>query len=335
MSIARLLVEQAGPITTIQEGGRTGYMRYGVPHSGPIDRLAFAAAHAALGNPPGSALVELSLGGISLICEEGQVDFALCGADFSAELDGVRLGPWSVASLGPGSRLRVREGAAGNWAYLAFAGQLNAEKWLESRATHLLAALGGGLVQPGRQLTIDPARSSGGARPLPPPPDAAPIARAAIVPGPQERYFGPDAINNLAAGTYSASARFDRMGRLLDGAPLVPTKLDMISEPAVRGSLQVDGEGRLTILLADHQTTGGYPKIATAAGAHVDRIAQLAPGASLEFDLISVEAAAALWREHAERTNAYLNELQKPPGEIGTRLLSANLIDGIFDARYE
>jgi allophanate hydrolase len=93
LSTVHLVVAQAGPLTTIQDGGRRGLMRFGVPQSGPVDRLAFAAANAALGNPLGAPAIELSLGGLTLACRSGEVGFALTGGDFTAELDGVRSGP--------------------------------------------------------------------------------------------------------------------------------------------------------------------------------------------------------------------------------------------------
>jgi allophanate hydrolase len=269
VSTVRLLVEQAGPLVTIQDAGRRGLMRFGVPHSGPVDRLAFAAAHAVLGNPPGAPAIELSPGGLTLLCRSGEVDFALTGGDFAAELDGVALGAWTVGRLLPGTRLRVRPGAAGNWAYLAFAGRLDTRHWLGSAATHALAGLGGGALVAGQELTVEPATREVTPRPIPPPPAAPPSAR--IVIGPQDRFFPPPALAALTCAEFRASARLDRMGLQLEGPALIPTALDMVSEPAVRGALQVNGTGGLSLLLADHQTTGGYPKIAVLIGADADR----------------------------------------------------------------
>ncbi len=326
--ITRLLVEQAGPLTTIQDGGRRGLMRFGVPHSGPVDRLAFAAAQTVLGNPAGAAAVELSLGGLTLACRSGEAAFALAGGDFAAELDGVALGPWTVGRLTAGARLRIRAGEAGNWAYLALAGHLRTPTWLGSAATHLLAGLGGGILATGDELEVQASGTDVQPGPMPRP-DLL-LGPARIVLGPQDRFFPPEALAILTSDGFSATARFDRMGLQLDGPKLVPTALDMLSEPAVRGALQVNGTGGLTLLLADHQTTGGYPKIATMLAADADRIAQLRPGAAIRFiALTQMEAVAAARHEHAEAA-AYLARLVGNRETLDARLGRLNLVDGVI-----
>jgi allophanate hydrolase subunit 2 len=108
-----LLVEQAGPLTTLQDAGRFGHLRHGVTWSGPIDRAAFAGAHAALGNAPGTA-IELSHGGITLRCVEGEAGFALTGGDFAARVDDTLLGGWTTGVLHAGQRLQIRDGGGSN-----------------------------------------------------------------------------------------------------------------------------------------------------------------------------------------------------------------------------
>jgi allophanate hydrolase len=104
----------------------------------------------------------------------------------------------------------------------------------------------------------------------------------------------------------------------------------MMSEPAVRGALQVNGTGQLTLLLADHQTTGGYPKIATLLGADGDRVAQLRPGAPLRFAAMTqAEAVAAARREYAA-ASVYLAALAQGREPLATRLSRMNLVDGVF-----
>lgn len=329
MTLVRLAVEAAGPLTTLQDAGRAGLMRFGVPASGPVDRLAFAAAHAALGNPPGGTAVELSLGGIALRCLEGEVGFALTGGDFAARVDGAALGPSTTGVLRAGERLAVRDGAIGNWAILAFAGDLAAPRWLGSSATHALASLGGGTVRAGDVLTIE-ARPPAQARVLPlPPADAGPVR---IVPGPQERWFAPDALATLLGFGFTAGAAFDRMGLVLGGPPLPPRSLDMLSSPLVRGALQANGAGVLTLLLADHQSTGGYPRLATVIGADVDRLAQARAGAAVRFVAVTAAEAVAAARTAAAATAAYLRRVAATEETLAERLAWANLIDGVVDA---
>ncbi|MEI6644272.1 MAG: biotin-dependent carboxyltransferase family protein [Novosphingobium sp.] len=326
--IALLRIEAAGPLTSVQDAGRRGAMRFGVPRSGPIDRLAFAAALAAAQPECGTA-IELSLGGLTLTCLEGEIGFALCGSGFTAEIDGRALGGWCRATLGPGQRLRVRQGV-GNWAYLAFAGASVAPAWLGSRATHALSGLGGGMVRSGDVLEFHGTRPLHAAA-LQAPPEPSLMLPIGVVIGPQERYFAPDALERLCAETFTATGTFDRMGRALEGLPLMPLRLDMPSEPTMRGCLQIAGDGRMTMLMADHQTTGGFPKIASVISADVTRLAQLPPGTTLRFETVSTEEAVRRLHVLAQAQADCLRRLV-PVGTLEERLRETNLVGGVIDA---
>ncbi len=329
MTRAVLRVEMAGPLTTIQDAGRPGHRRFGVTPSGPVDRLGFAAAHAGLGNPPGGAAIELSHGGIVLRCIEGDVGFALAGGDFAARLDDVALGGWTTGVLRPGSRLVIRDGKAGNWATLAFAGVLEARHWLGSAATLALAELGGGRLTAGDTLAIA-ARTPAAPQPIAPPPaETGPIR---VVLGPQEQFFAPESIAALLSQPWAAAAAFDRMGLVIDGPALPPLSVTMLSAPLLRGAIQVNGAGTPTILTADHQTTAGYPRIATVIDTDVDRAAQLRPGESLRFAAVTVAEAIAIARRSAVARAAWLAGVAAGQGSLADRLASANLIDGVVDA---
>lgn len=325
---ARLRIEAAGPLTSVQDAGRRGAMRFGVPRSGPIDRLAFAAALAAAQPDCGTAL-ELSLGGLTLTCLEGEIGFALCGGQFTAELDGRALGSWSRASLGPGQRLQVRQGA-GNWAYLAFAGRSQMPIWLGSRATHALSGLGGGMVHAGDVMNVENARTLHAAT-LQAPAEPSLTKPIGVVIGPQERYFADDALERLCAEPFIASGTFDRMGRALGGSPLMPLRLDMPSEPAMRGCLQIAGDGRMTMLMADHQTTGGFPKIAAVISADIDRLAQLPVSTAIRFEALALNEALERLRHQTAANEDCLRRLI-PLGDLTERLREANLVGGVIDA---
>ena len=324
-----LLVEQAGPLTTVQDAGRRGHLRHGVTWSGPIDRAAFAAAHRALGNPHDSPAIELSHGGITLRCLEGEVSFALAGGDFTARIDGADAGGWTTGVLRAGQRLQVRDGAAGNWAVLAFAGALDCPRWLGSAATLALVGLGGGRISAGDRLVID-----GGApvpaQPLPRPPSTTGPIR--VVMGPQAAYFEAVAQAALVTQEFHIAPAFDRMGMVLAGPALVPLSVTMLSAPLLRGAIQVNGAGTATILLADHQTTAGYPRLATVISADLDRAAQLRPGHALRFAAVSVADAIAAARAAAVAESVWLTLVAAGQGSLADRLASANLIDGVVDA---
>lgn len=299
MSRAVLAIRFAGPHVTVQDHGRPGLARYGVPQSGPMDRLALAAANLALGNPVGGAAIEVSLAGLVLECREGAVSFAVAGGGFIVEQGGAKGGSWQVASLRAGQSLTIRRGPWGTWCYLAFAGDLVAPDWLGAKATHSQSGLGGGKLETGGQIVVAGPRHLPDATlscPVFARPD--PIVRATL--GPQDRCFAPKQVALLQDSVWRLSAAYDRMGVRLQGPALpVAARLDMPSEPVARGSVQVAGDGVATVLLADHQTTGGYPKIVTVLDAELDRFAQMRPGDSFGFVLLGPDDAVAHARGQA------------------------------------
>lgn len=329
MTRAVLRIETAGPLTTIQDSGRFGHLRHGVTWSGPVEPLGFAAVHVALGNPTTAAAIEVSHGGITLRCIEGRVGFALAGGDFTAILDGAPRDGWTTGVLSAGSRLVIRDGIVGNWATLGLAGALECPSWLGSAATLALAGRGGGRLVAGDTLTIAARNVADGARALAPPPeDTGPIR---IVLGPQLDFFTAATVDTLVTSDFIAAPAFDRMGMVLAGPPLAPLALTMLSSPVIRGAIQVNGAGVATILLADHQTTAGYPRIATVISADLPRAAQRRPGHALRFVAVTATEAVAIARRTAVMRAAWLAGLADH-GTLLDRLLGANLIDGVVNA---
>lgn len=312
MAEARLSVGFAGPHVSFQDRGRPGHMRFGVPRSGPMDRPAAAIAHAALDNPPDAPLIEVSMGGLSLTCEDGPVSVAVAGGGFIVEA-GEKLGAWVVLTLQKGDRLVIRPGPWGNWTYLAFAGQLEAGTWLGSAATHAISGFGGGRIRTGQQLRIADARVlTKTPRPIPCPVWARPRHLAHVVIGPQDRHFTPEALAHLRNDPFYMTNSYDRMGMRLDGPKLdLQGALSIPSEPILRGSIQVSGDGVATLLMADHQTTGGYPKIATVLDAETDALAQLRPRQGLRFIPVSPKEAVARARMAQQRLATFLATLAR------------------------
>jgi allophanate hydrolase len=291
-------VEAAGPSTTIQDEGRRGLMRYGVPASGPMDRTAFTIVQEALGNAPGAGAIEASLGGLTLRCVEGPATVATAGGSFKVTLDGAVIPSWGVAVVPTGARLAIRAGLWGTWTYVGFAGRLMAPSWLGSSATHLRSGLGGGALAPGSRFSIGEApKEPPRVGPIVLPVTARPRRDIRVVLGPQDRFFPPAGIAAFLAGPFALTSSYDRMGVRLKGPALeVLGRLDMPSEAVLRGAVQVAGDGQPTVLLADHQTTGGYPKIATIASIDLDAFVQLRPHALVRFRAVSAEHAVALLR---------------------------------------
>jgi len=319
MSDALLSVTAAGPHVTFQDAGRAGMMRFGVPTSGPMDRASFAAAQAALGNPPDAAAIEVSPGGLSLECLEGEVTLAVAGGGFQLLLDGARHASWTVLTIRAGSALSVRPGFWGCWTYLAFAGNLEVPRWLGSAATHGPTGLGGGRLAAGQALRISGARRAPrGSWRIPLPAWARPPAEVPVVLGPQDRFFAPETIAILLREPYVLSEAYDRMGVRLRGPALPPAvALDMPSEPIARGSIQVSGDAIPTVLLADHQSTGGYPKIATVVSTSLDQFVQLRSRQRVAFRAVSAQEAVGLVRSRTLAERHYLDGLRQTSQEAG------------------
>ena len=338
MAEARFTVRACGPLVSYQDAGRPGMMRFGVAASGPMDRLAHATALAALGQPEDATALEVSLGGLELVCDAGEVSFCVAGGEFQVVHAGATLRSGCVRTVRAGEILAIRPGRAGSWATLAFCGEPACHAWAGRRATHSTSGLGGGLLAAGAALVVREARvceEREGELP------ALPVEllerpRLRVVLGPQTEHFEPGCIERLLGSTYTASPARDRMGMRLQG-PALPLRqaLSIPSEPLVRGSIQVNGEGVASILLADHQTTGGYPKIATVVSCDLDALAQMRPGDALRFEAVAPEQAVARVRAHARATRTYLEEAGRPRGTLLERLLRHNLVSGVVRARWE
>jgi len=308
---AVLQVAAVGPQVSVQDGGRPGLLRFGVPASGPMDRRAFAIANAALGNPAGAAGIEVSRGGLVLDCVQGAVSVAVAGGGFVVEVDGARGGAWRVVTLHAGQRMVVRQGPWGSWTCLAFAGRMVARDWLGSAATHALSGFGGGVLTAGQAIRVRDARLVPD-RVLSCPVWARPRPVLRAVPGPQDDCFAPQTVRAFFAEPFRLTDAGDRMGVRLRGPGIAPVAaLNLPSQAILRGSVQVAGDGVATVLLADHQTTGGYPKIATVPGCDLDGFAQLRPQDAVRFVAVGAEAAVAQERQAARALQAYLAALRR------------------------
>ncbi len=326
MTSAQLVVTSVGPFVSLQDAGRFGRLRFGVTDAGPMDRLAHVAANLAIGNERGATAIEVSMGGLSLECRGAPVTVAVAGGGFVVQHGAQQHEGWMAMTLQPGERLAIRPGSWGSWAYVAVAGHLDATSWLGSTSTHSASGFGGGMVSNGQQLDVVDARvehdREGEIPGLP-----GPTGTVRVVMGPQDQHFVDEATEAFLGTPYALTSAYDRMGVRLDG-PSLPLRdvLSIPSEPIIRGSVQVAGDGVPTVLLADHQTTGGYPKIATVISADIDAFAQHRPGDSVRFEAIDAPTAIEIARATAPQTAAYLGTVAGPGRTLTHRLRSTNLI---------
>lgn len=308
MTMARFRILAAGPHVSIQDAGRFGLRRFGVTASGPMDRFSYRAANQALGNPIGATAIEVSLGGLKLECLEGAASLSIAGGGFVVET-ARRMDGWQVFSVSAGDCLTIRPGHWGSWCYLAFAGQLDVPVWLGSQSTHGGSGQGGGKLVPGAILTLQNAQLREDLHgPCPCPVFARPRHFLRVVKGPQDRFFPTQTYDELLNSAFFLTTAYDRMGVRLNGPSLCPSALlSMPSEPIPRGAIQIAGDGVATILLADHQTTGGYPKIACILDCDLDAFVQLRGRDQVSFAEVSPTRAIEIARLHHRQVNAYLS----------------------------
>ena len=320
----------AGPLVTFQDIGRPGNMRYGVSASGPMDIVSFEAANAALGNNRNQTAIEISLGGLILQCNEGSITLAITGGDFLIDYKGQKISSWTVITMQKGERLAIRAGKFGSWAYLAFSGKLNVTNWLNSNATHSTSGFGGGVLKTGQKFSLsDASNQESRIGPiLKPNFNTNDLIHAVL--GPQDQYFMNTAIKIFSDSIFKVSDNYDRMGMQLIGPKLeLKRALSIPSEPVVKGSIQVSGDGIPTILLADHQTTGGYPKIATVISSDINRLVQFRSNQSVKFILINNNEALQKARKFLDMKEKYLQKISISKGTLEQRLMSENLIGGV------
>ncbi|MGH7684046.1 MAG: biotin-dependent carboxyltransferase family protein, partial [Vulcanimicrobiaceae bacterium] len=280
---------RAGPGETIQDRGRFGYLRNGIVESGPMDWIAYDIANRALHNSPSAAAIEISRGGIEIACEDEPICVAFAGGGFVWERGGARLPSAAVVRLRPGERLAAKDGAWGTWTYLAVEGGIDVPPVLGSRSTYARFNIGGfegRALRAGdvlRTFDTDSATIREGA--ILSPLLSRPARRVRVVPGPQDDYFTREAVETFFSTPYKISPRFDRMGYWLDGPALKHAGgFDIVSDGIALGGIQVPGTGQPVVLLADHQSTGGYPKLGTLARADIPAFVQRRPGETVHFE---------------------------------------------------
>ena len=300
--MAWLRVNKPGMLTTVQDRGRWGLQSRGVPVAGPMDPCSHRLANALAGNGAHAATLEVTLVGPELEFDDERV-VAVAGAEFELTVDGDAVPGGAAFVVAAGSRLRFGRRSRGARAYVAIAGGVAVPMIFGSRATHLISGMGGiggRALKAGDELPLgDPIRPRPTSRaPSPPTILTLPDGHATIrvLPGPQQEYFPRGVLDALQSAPYRLATTSDRMGFRLEGPALTHTRsADIISDATPLGVLQVPASGQPILLMADRQTTGGYPKIATAISADISLAGQLGPGDMISFVVCSpLEAIAAL-----------------------------------------
>jgi len=345
-----LHILRPGLLTTVQDLGRAGFQSLGVPVGGALDPVALRAANALAGNASGAGVLEVLYVGPAIEIEADTVRIAFAGANAAIEIfpdatatAGTPIETMRSVLLRRGEVVRIGSLGGGAVLYVAVEGGLDIAPAFGSVATDMRGGIGGwhgrALVAGDRLplcRTCATDREEWRIRGL----DLAPPARVRAIAGPQSDYFAESEIAGFFESRYTVGAGSDRMGMRLEGRRIGHARgHDITSDGIAPGSIQVLGNGQPVVLLADRQTTGGYPKIATVISADLPALGRLPIGAKIGFEPVTVEAAQAM-RRALFAVIERIGECIVPVGRGGADLAGVapllsdyNLISGVVDAR--
>ena len=314
-----LRVVRAGIHATVQDAGRNGYRALGVPCSGALDAVALHLTNALVGNRADAAAIEMLYSGITFEVAGGNARIAVGGAASIIERGGqaIALCAWESALVQAGDRVRVAAPTQTAAAYLAVEGGYAIADVLGSASTYVQGRLGG---YEGRTLRAGDALALSQAQPqaecerrYAQPPGLVQPVTLRVMPGPQTEYFVADALARLLSSPYRVIPASNRSGLRLEGAALQHVAgHDLLSEGVATGSIQVPGSGQPVVLIGDHPTVGGYPKIATIISADLAAAGRLRIGSPVRFQLVNEAQAAAARRAQREWIAEQLAEPQSP-----------------------
>jgi biotin-dependent carboxylase-like uncharacterized protein len=307
--MSRLSIEASTPLCLLQDAGRFGVRHLGVTQGGGLDWRSMSWANWLLGNALDASVIEITLGGFSVVAEEDCL-LALAGADLGAQLDGQALAPWRSFKLRKGQRLQFTQPLLGARAYLAAPGGFDAPKVLGSSATVVREELGG-LDGMGRALAKGASLSYSAEAPLlmrelprEQVPDFKSDLPLDVVLGAQIGEFSGQSLFDAFNSAWTLDSRADRMGIRLLGTALQYQGKPMISEGIPLGAVQVPPDGQPIVLLNDRQTIGGYPRLGALTPLALARLAQCLPGATVRLRPVVQDVAH---REQVEYLRRFLN----------------------------
>ena len=329
-----------GLMTSVQDRGRFGFQALGISVSGALDPDGFDLANALAGNEAGTGALEIRMLGPTLEVTAESVTVALAGTGAGIDVmspEREMISACRSVTFRKGQVFRI--GAIGDSAvcYLAVHGGFDLPDVYGSQSTCMSAGFGGfhgRILEKGDCLPLRKAAAESLSQRIlrrPPEPDSSPVIR--VIAGPQDDYFSAEGIETFFRRGYTVSQAVNRMGMRLEGAAVAHEKgFNIASDGIVRGAIQVPGNGLPIILMADCQTTGGYPKIATVISTDMPKLGRMMPGADIRFEAVSVEEAEAVARDHHERKAALIDSIETFSGSVQQLehlLMTQNLISGV------
>ncbi|MGR3812374.1 5-oxoprolinase subunit C family protein [Jiulongibacter sp. NS-SX5] len=293
---------KSGILTTVQDLGRTGYQAKGINPNGAMDQTSMRLINILLGNDENEAVIEFHYPTPTITFEEHAL-FSIGGADFSPSLNRQSIDNWKVHSAAPGDMLTFGKKMKGERAYLSVKGGFKLPKILDSSSTNLRANFGGQKIVKGTSLELNlkngtlyeatqkikvfPRTVNVSLRPY-----IKTDQEIRIIAGAEIDTLDKESRNKIFGQRFIVSGHSDRMGYRLEGDCINSQgNSDLISSAVAFGTIQLLPDGKLVILMADQQTTGGYPKIGNVISTDLPILAQLSVGQHITFREISIEVA--------------------------------------------
>lgn len=306
-----LLIKKEGLLSTIQDLGRNNLRRFGINPNGAMDKTAARLINILLGNDENEAVIEMHFPAPEIVFEEAAI-FALGGANFGAKLNDEEIENWRIYFAESGSIIKFTEKVFGNRGYLAVKGGFKVEKWLDSFSTNLTAKIGGfdgDKLKTNDRIYLNRKINSAIQNPqskisnhLLPFYSRFPTVR--IIKGAEFDNLTAISERDFLNETFAISQNSNRMGFRLDGKPVyLLEKKELVSSAVDFGTIQLLPDGQIIILMADHQTTGGYPRLGNIISIDLPLAAQLGANDKIGFHLISIEDAEKLLFEFERDLN--------------------------------
>lgn len=299
-------VIKAGFFTTVQDFGRVGYQKFGMPVAGVMDNFSYRVANYLVGNNEGEAVLEATFLGpeLEFNCD---LSIAVTGAPMNPKLNGTEIPMWESVKVTKGDKISLGAITKGLRSYIAFSGKINVELVNNSKSTYVKSGIGGfkgRRLMDNDELNIEPSEEIIYGKYMDSKfiPEINKKETIKVLLGPQNDYFTQEGINTfLNQKGYKISKEADRMGYRLEGDIIEhKEKADIISDGALFGSIQVPANGQPIILMADRQTTGGYTKIATVISSDLPKLAQMGSDCKIVFEKVSIREARELYRKYEE-----------------------------------
>jgi biotin-dependent carboxylase-like uncharacterized protein len=341
-----LHIIRPGLLTTVQDLGRPGFQNFGIAVAGALDPIALRAANALAGNPPGAGALEVLYAGPTIEVEADSVRMSFAGADAAIEIladrttvHGTPVETMRSVTVRRGEIVRIGSLSAGAVLYVGVEGGFDIEPTLGSVSTDIRGGIGGWqnrALATGDLVPLRLAQASDRAEGRMVGLDLTPPSAVRAIPGPQSDYFARSEIEAFFASEYTVGTGTNRQGMRLEGRPISHLRgYNITSDAIAPGSIQVPGNGLPIALLADRQTTGGYPKIVTVISADVPALGRLPVGAKFKFEAVTLEQAQEARRTFLDRIKKIADKivpLSHSRPDSTSNLSDHNLISGVVDA---